>query len=43
MDAAERYFSIAETDKAVAVISSRDLLEAANQQLDGHSFSLHSV
>jgi Zn-dependent M16 (insulinase) family peptidase len=43
MDAAERYFSIAETDKAVAVISSRDLLEAANQRLDGHSFSLHSV
>jgi Zn-dependent M16 (insulinase) family peptidase len=43
VDAADRYFNTAETDKAVAVISNRDLLEAANQKMGGHPLSLHSV
>jgi Zn-dependent M16 (insulinase) family peptidase len=43
MEAADRYFNITESNKAVAVISSRDLLETANEKLAGHALSLHSV
>jgi Zn-dependent M16 (insulinase) family peptidase len=43
MDTAERYFDDIASNRAVAVISSRDLLEAANQKFAGQSLSLHSV
>ncbi len=43
METADRYFDTAEANKAVAVISSRDLLEAANDKMEGDRLSLHSV
>jgi Zn-dependent M16 (insulinase) family peptidase len=41
--AADRYFDNKATNKAVAVISSRDLLDAANAKMAGHALSLHTV
>ncbi|MBC2710417.1 MAG: insulinase family protein [Desulfosarcina sp.] len=43
METADRYFDNTESDKAVAVISSRDLLETANGKLAGYRLSLHTV
>jgi presequence protease len=40
---AQRYFDDSDANKAVAVISSRDLLEAANQKMDGKPLSLKSI
>ena len=42
-DAADRYFGNDQTNKAVAVISSRDLLETANTKMEGQALSLHAV
>jgi len=41
--AAERYFTPDASHKAVAVISSRDLLEAANEKMTGSKLALQSV
>lgn len=43
VDAAERYFDSNPANKAVAVISSRDLLETANGKLAGQALSLQTV
>lgn len=43
MEAADRYFDDAASNKAVAVISSRSLLEAANKKLAGDGLSIHTV
>ena len=43
VDAADRYFSNDPANKAVAVISSRDLLETANTKMGGQALSLHAV
>lgn len=43
MAAAERYFTDNRSDRAVAVISSRSLLEAANEKLSGRKLVLQSV
>jgi Zn-dependent M16 (insulinase) family peptidase len=43
LETAERYFDNTSVPKAVAVISSRDRLEAANQQLGGQALSLYTV
>ena len=43
VDAADRYFDNSPANKAVAVISSRDLLETANRKLAGHALSLQTV
>lgn len=43
MDTAERYFGETEANKAVAVISSRDLLEAANGKMAAKALSLYTV
>ncbi|MGA6926552.1 MAG: insulinase family protein, partial [Desulfosarcina sp.] len=43
LKSAERYFHNDRSNKAVAVISNRDLLEAANRQLVDNRLSLHSV
>ena len=40
---AERYFSRDQTGKAVAVISSRDLIEAANTKMTGKALSVHAI
>ncbi|MBR9986080.1 MAG: insulinase family protein [Desulfosarcina sp.] len=42
-DAAGRYFGNDQAKKAVAVISSRDLLETANTKLGGQALSLHAI
>ena len=42
-DAADRYFGKDQANKAVAVISSRDLLETANEKMGGQTLSLHVV
>ena len=42
-DAADRYFDNDRVNKAVAVISSRDLLETANAKMGGQALSLHAV
>ena len=41
--AAERYFTPDASNKAVAVISNRDLLEAANEKMTGPKLALQSV
>jgi hypothetical protein len=43
MTAAERYFTDDRSNKAVAVISSRSLLEAANEKLSGRKLILQTV
>ena len=43
VESADRYFDNTESNKAVAVISSRDLLETANGKLAGHALSLHTI
>ena len=43
MTAADNYFNVTESNKAVAVISSGDLLASANEKLAGHALSLHRV
>jgi hypothetical protein len=43
MEAADRYFDNRESNQAVAVISSRDLLETANAELADHTLSLHTI
>jgi presequence protease len=43
MAAADRYFDNDQAGKAVAVISSRDLLDTANGKLAGQALSLHAV
>lgn len=43
MDAADRYFDDRESNKAVAVISSRSLLQAANEKMAGEGLCLHTV
>ncbi len=43
LEAAGRYFDNTTVPKAVAVISSRDRLESANQQLSGQALSLNTV
>jgi Zn-dependent M16 (insulinase) family peptidase len=43
LDAADRYFDNDHAKKAVAVISSRDLLETANTRIKGQALSLHVV
>jgi len=43
MAAADRYFTDDQSNKAVAVISSRSLLEAANEKLSGRKLVLQSV
>ena len=40
---AEHYFDASATDKAIAVISSRERLEATNSKLVDRNFSLHTV
>jgi Zn-dependent M16 (insulinase) family peptidase len=42
-DVADRYFGNDQANKAVAVISSRELLEAANTKMGGQALSLHAV
>lgn len=43
LETAGRYFDNTTVPKAVTVISSRDRLEAANQELAGQALSLHTV
>jgi Zn-dependent M16 (insulinase) family peptidase len=43
MDAADRYFDNSHANKAVAVISSRDLLDTANGKLAGRALILNTV
>jgi Zn-dependent M16 (insulinase) family peptidase len=43
METADRYLAQCNANKAIAVISSRDLLEAANGKLAGVKLSLHTV
>jgi hypothetical protein len=43
MDTADRYFNTQAPKKAVAVISNRKLLEAANQKMADQPLRLHVV
>ena len=43
MTAADKYFDNTHANKAVAVISSRDLLDAANQKMSDHALSLQTI
>ena len=43
LEAAERYFGDDQSNKAVAVISSRNLLEAANEKMTDKKLTLHRV
>ncbi len=43
MDAADRYFNNTESNKAVAVISNRDLIDAANSKMSDHPLSIFAV
>ena len=43
LQAAERYFGERLSGRTVAVISNRDLLEAANREMTGGTLTLHAI
>jgi hypothetical protein len=43
VDAADRYFDNDHANKAVAVISNRDLLDIANTKMGDQALALHAV